>query len=119
MKTLLLILCLPFLLAFSSDQRAINQEGHSHLSVGISTNTSTSSATATFIHYIFVEVSGTTSTVGIYDDASAPCGDNLLLSLPTVTAGVTYSIHTKLMNGGCILTAGGAAATIRVFYSEH
>jgi hypothetical protein len=119
MKTFLLFMCLPFLLAFSSDQRSIDQEGHSHLSVGISTNTSTASSTATFIHYIFIEVAGTTSTVAIYDDATAPCGDNLILSLPTITAGVSYAIHTKLMNGGCLLTAGGAAATLRVFYSEH
>ncbi len=119
MKKLLLLLVVPFLVAFSSDQRAVDQEGHSHLSVGISSNTSTSSPTATFIHYIYVEVAGTTSTVGVYDDATAPCDTNLLVSLPTVTAGTVYAIHTKFLNGGCILTAGGAAATIRVFYSEH
>jgi hypothetical protein len=100
---------------FHSDQRLIYEEP-SHLAVQISTNTTVQSGAAGTLHQILVQTAGTTSTVEVWDDASAPCSENQLVILPTTTAGEVYDLDIPLVNGGCVVTTGGAAATIWIQY---
>lgn len=86
----------------------------------ITTNTSTviTSGNMPIITKIIVNVAGTTSTVAIYEDTSAPCDTGYAFTLPTATTGVIHDIDFLADTAGfCVLTAGAAAANITVLHN--
>lgn len=82
----------------------------------ITTNASTVvKATAGKFGRVNVNVVGTTSTLALYNDASAPCDTNYVLTLSTAALGQVELNHT-FSSGICALTAGAAAADITILY---
>ena len=93
----------------------------SNASSNIVTNTTTAvKATGGVLNRIIVNAAGTTSTVALYNIASAGCtgtpGSGFVGTLATTTAFSALEYNHTFTLGICAVTAGAAAADISVLY---
>lgn len=93
----------------------------SNASSNITTNTTTAvKATAGILNRIIINAAGTTSTVALYNIASAGCtgtpGSGFIGTLATTTAFLALEYNHTFTLGICAVTAGAAAADISALY---